>query len=175
MTASSSPGRTWRRLSGQCRMPVLARRAPACVRIVGRRCAGLSGMAGGAPAVGTTYADDVVDSRRQCRRQRHCGGHVGGVVAALPVTLSGPVHEYGPHRGRRGARPARREEGEYRAYLTDEQRRRPGCIGGRMRRYLCIGPLSLFALLLAGCAPAPSASERAEGVRVVRAQVRGIT
>jgi len=44
-----------------------------------------------------------------------------------------------------------------------------------MRRYLCIGPLSLFALVLAACAPAPSASERAEGVRVVRAQVRGIT
>ena len=36
------------------------------------------------------------------------------------------------HRGRRGARPARREEGEYREYLTDEQRRGAGCIGGRM-------------------------------------------
>ena len=37
------------------------------------------------------------------------------------------------HRGRRGARPARREEGEYREYLTDEQRRGTGCIGGRMQ------------------------------------------
>jgi len=37
------------------------------------------------------------------------------------------------HRGRRGARPARREEGEYREYLTDEQRRGAGCIGGRMQ------------------------------------------
>ena len=27
----------------------------------------------------------------------------------------------------RGARIARREEGEYRLYLTDEQRREPGC------------------------------------------------
>jgi hypothetical protein len=30
------------------------------------------------------------------------------------------------HRGCRGARPARREEGEYREYLTDEQHSRPG-------------------------------------------------
>src|SRR5712692_7507320 len=36
------------------------------------------------------------------------------------------------NRGRRGARPARREEGAYRVYVTDEQRRRAGCIGGRM-------------------------------------------
>ena len=50
------------------------------------------------------------------------------------------------HRGRRGARIARREEGtsgaptvrsvhggvQYREYLTDEQRRGAGCIGGRM-------------------------------------------
>ena len=35
------------------------------------------------------------------------------------------------HRDRRGARPARREEGEYREYSTDEQRSRPGCIDGR--------------------------------------------
>ena len=40
------------------------------------------------------------------------------------------------HRGRRGARPARREEGEYREYLTDEQRSGTGCIGGRMPLYL---------------------------------------
>src|SRR6266516_5855395 len=40
------------------------------------------------------------------------------------------------HRGRRGARVARREEGEYREYLTDEQRREAGCIAGRMPPYL---------------------------------------
>ena len=40
------------------------------------------------------------------------------------------------HRGRRGAHPARREEEEYREYLTDEQRRGTGCIGGRMPPYL---------------------------------------
>jgi hypothetical protein len=55
------------------------------------------------------------------------------------------------HRGRRGAGLARREEGEYREYLTDEQRREArgprrafpsalgweaGCIAGRMPPYL---------------------------------------
>src|SRR4030042_6751579 len=38
------------------------------------------------------------------------------------------------HRGRRCARLARREEGEYREYLTDEQRSEPGCSDGRMPR-----------------------------------------
>ena len=33
-----------------------------------------------------------------------------------------------------GARPARREEGEYREYLTDEQRRGAGCIASRMQQ-----------------------------------------
>jgi len=37
------------------------------------------------------------------------------------------------HRGRRGARMARREEGEYREYATDEQRSQAGCIAGRMQ------------------------------------------
>jgi hypothetical protein len=36
------------------------------------------------------------------------------------------------HRDRRGARRARREEGEYREYVTDEQRGAAGCIAGRM-------------------------------------------
>ena len=36
------------------------------------------------------------------------------------------------HRGRRGARLARREEEENREYLTDEQRSEAGCIAGRM-------------------------------------------
>jgi hypothetical protein len=40
------------------------------------------------------------------------------------------------HRGRRGARLARREEGEYREYVTDEQGREAGCIGGRMPPYV---------------------------------------
>jgi protein ImuB len=38
------------------------------------------------------------------------------------------------HRDGRGARRSRREEGEYREYSTDEQRRAPGCIARRMQR-----------------------------------------
>src|SRR5436190_11249209 len=45
-------------------------------------------------------------------------------------------------RGRRGARLARREEGEYPEYLTDEQRREAGCIAGRMPPYLWKSALS---------------------------------
>ena len=37
--------------------------------------------------------------------------------------------------GRRGARPARREEEEYLEYLTDEQRRGTDAFGGRMPPY----------------------------------------
>jgi NADPH:quinone reductase-like Zn-dependent oxidoreductase len=40
------------------------------------------------------------------------------------------------HRGRRGARLARREERAYREYVSDEQRRQSGCIAGRMPPYL---------------------------------------
>jgi len=46
------------------------------------------------------------------------------------------------HRERRGARGARREEGAYREYATDEQRSQAGCIGGRMPPYLRIRALS---------------------------------
>src|SRR5262245_58443521 len=38
----------------------------------------------------------------------------------------------GEHRGRRGARVARRDDREYREYLSEEQRRQSGCITGRM-------------------------------------------
>ena len=48
------------------------------------------------------------------------------------------------HRGCRGARPARREEGEYREYLTDEQHGRPGWIGIRMPSYLWSWPLRQY-------------------------------
>ena len=43
------------------------------------------------------------------------------------------------HRDRRGARLTRREEGEYREYLTDEQRSQPGCRAGRMQGDFCHG------------------------------------
>jgi hypothetical protein len=45
--------------------------------------------------------------------------------------LSTAFHNYGDVFGRRGARIARREEGECREHLTDEQRSEAGCIGGR--------------------------------------------
>ena len=37
---------------------------------------------------------------------------------------------------------ARRDEGEYREYLTEEQRRQLGCIAARMQRDFHHGPLS---------------------------------
>src|SRR5436190_8114943 len=40
------------------------------------------------------------------------------------------------HRGRRGARLARRDDREYRPYARKEQRRQPGCIAGRMPAHL---------------------------------------
>jgi hypothetical protein len=36
------------------------------------------------------------------------------------------------HRGRRGARQARRDDRAYREYVREEQRRLTGCIAGRM-------------------------------------------
>src|SRR5918996_2654681 len=43
--------------------------------------------------------------------------------------------------GRRGARLARREEGAYRVYATDEQRSQAGCIGVQdWHRYSVTGP-----------------------------------
>ena len=38
------------------------------------------------------------------------------------------------HRAERGARPTRRDEGEYREYSTEEQRSPAGCIARRMQR-----------------------------------------
>src|SRR5688572_30249531 len=45
------------------------------------------------------------------------------------------------HRERRGARMARRDDGEYREYLTEEQRSQPGCIAARMQMELHHGLL----------------------------------
>ena len=47
------------------------------------------------------------------------------------------------HRDGRGARRSRREEGEYREYSTDEQRRAPGWIARRMQRDFHHGLLAL--------------------------------
>jgi len=62
-----------------------------------------------------------------------CGERVCFVrfrFGAMEVPL-GPDQEYVDHSGRRGARPARREECTYREYVSDEQRGCTGCIGGQ--------------------------------------------
>ena len=62
------------------------------------------------------------------------------------------------HRGRRGVRPARREEGEDREYSTDEPRRGAGCLGGRIQRGSYHGLLGFLFVLLA-CSVSVHAAE----------------
>jgi len=50
------------------------------------------------------------------------------------------------HLGRRGARPARREERAYREYASDEQRSPAGCIGVQGDRVIPVRALSLQAI-----------------------------
>ena len=55
----------------------------------------------------------------------------------------GPVTNKFAFYGRRGARLARREEGAYRQYSTDEERRQTGWIGGHKREVIldrALGP-----------------------------------
>src|SRR5882672_620241 len=54
-------------------------------------------------------------------------------MSVRPVSLVSCLRRSLWHRGRRGARPARREKGEAREYLTDEECHAAGCIGGRMQ------------------------------------------
>ena len=49
----------------------------------------------------------------------------------MRVRAEGPCENNCANPGRRGARPARREERAYRAYVSDEQRSPAGCIGGQ--------------------------------------------
>ena len=51
------------------------------------------------------------------------------------------------HGDRRGARLARRAEGAYRQYATEEQHRQVGCIAGRMQRHFGFGLLSVAVLV----------------------------
>jgi hypothetical protein len=67
------------------------------------------------------------------------------------------------HRGRRGARLARREEGEYREYLTDEQRREAGWIVGRMPPYLPGRVMARTGLRMMPTSPSPSLKFRTVG------------
>src|SRR5688500_10418562 len=56
---------------------------------------------------------------------------------AMPRRLAGALAARGEtpasHRDGRGAPPARRDDREYREYLSEEQRRRRGCIARRMQ------------------------------------------
>ena len=56
------------------------------------------------------------------------------------------MHKFALYLGRRCARPARREEGTYRQYSTDEQRLWPGCSGGK-GTWIDIEGLATFNLL----------------------------
>ena len=60
------------------------------------------------------------------------------------------------HRDGRGARRSRREEGEYREYSTDEQRRAPGCIARRMQRDFHHGLLDHVNVIRASIAFGPT-------------------
>ncbi len=61
-------------------------------------------------------------------------GLLAGCESGTPLVVK-TINEV-THRGCGDTRPARREEGEYREYLTDEQRSRLGWIGIRMPSYL---------------------------------------
>jgi len=62
------------------------------------------------------------------------------------------------HRDGRGAQLARRDEEEYREYLTEEQRSQLGCIARRMQRDWHHGLLRLVlaALMLTAASTSPS-------------------
>jgi hypothetical protein len=67
--------------------------------------------------------------------QQHAGAHRQGKARSarhgqLLISASVASPKSCEHRGRRCARRARREEGAYRVYATDEQRRAPGCSAG---------------------------------------------
>jgi hypothetical protein len=66
-----------------------------------------------------------------CLRASGVASRSKQLLARLPG-LSAAFHNCGDVFGRRGACLARREEGAYLEYSTDEQRHEAGCIGGRM-------------------------------------------
>jgi hypothetical protein len=78
-----------------------------------------------------------VEGKPGARLQLEADFPVAGFYRVLVFRPRGRVK----HRERRGARGARREEGEYREYLTDEQRSDTGRIDARMRPYLADGTL----------------------------------
>jgi hypothetical protein len=71
--------------------------------------------------------------------QAHTGpaqaGHYPRVVLANPIVspLAARGESLASHRDGRGAPPARRDDREYREYLSEEQRSRRGCLARRMQ------------------------------------------
>src|SRR5262245_15178079 len=84
-------------------------------------------MTGAPPKCRTRQHDGAPGTANHCKSTAACPLH----FCRAEVRLSTAFHNYGNVFGRRGARIARREEEEYREYLTDEQRSEAGCIGGR--------------------------------------------
>jgi hypothetical protein len=77
---------------------------------------------------------------------------VSGLGVGLLPRLAARGASAAWHRDGRGARRSRREEGEYREYSTDEQRRAPGWIARRMQRDLHRGLLEVPAAIFVAAA-----------------------
>ena len=94
----------------------------------------------------------------------------GQAVAQAECLVSrhrGPVNTEGAG-GCRRARRARREEGAYREYVTDEQRRAPGCSAGRMSQDF--GDVTLGSSTSHADGSSPTSSNRARRVSSNRAR-----
>ncbi len=74
-------------------------------------------------------------------RDRYLSQAQSDNIISLPLAARG--ESPASHRGRRSARFARREEGKYREYSTDEPRREAGCSAGRMQGAFHHGLLAL--------------------------------
>jgi hypothetical protein len=98
-------------------------------------------------------------------------GRGGG--ASLPLAARG--ESLASHRDGRGAPPARRDDREYREYLSEEQRRWRGCIARRMQPDFHHGLLDSGASSCAGCQPLNACDSHAQSARsaTVRRSRRG--
>jgi hypothetical protein len=74
---------------------------------------------------------------------RDLAGGFGRVVLPTALDRKGPRENNVDRCGRRGARPAGREERAYRAYVSDEQRSPAGCIGVRNGNVILSRALSI--------------------------------
>jgi hypothetical protein len=79
------------------------------------------------------------------------------------------------HQGRRYARLTRRDDGEYRQYVTEKQRREPGCSAGRLQRDFRRGLLALLVAIVGGSFTVANAqtAEAPEGALIESVEVSG--